>query len=471
MAGVAGGRGHLEDVLVEAAAGLVDGERGEALHLGLGRDHRHPDVGVGLGRAGGDLGDPHGVAVVGEHDHLARTGGEDRVEHLLGAGPTPGTALDDLGARLGEQRRQAGTGGDRDDAPAAAGLGALPVGGGLLGEVGHPHPVGPPGLDPGLEGRPDVVDVDVDVPEPVAADDDEGVAERRERLAQGGDPVVVGVEEVHHLVGRAVGRELVGRGRHRDRPAACGRRAGRRPPAGQHRLGRVEDDAQAAAARVDDAGVTQRPQLLGGAGQRLAGRGRGGGEHVAGPRPGGLGRGERGVGGGAGDGEHRPLDRLPHGGVAGVGRLAQRLGHDPGRALVGRGPDDPAGQRAQHLAEDDPGVAARAEQRAAGHRGQRGPERRRRPPVAHRVAGGGDGEEHVGAGVAVGHREDVEGVDLLAGGAERVGGDVDEAQHRLQREPAAGGCQHVLSRHRARVVPHASLRAAGSVGVGDADLP
>ena len=43
---------------VEGAAGLVHGERGQALHLRLGRDHRDPEPSsLGLGGAGGDLGD------------------------------------------------------------------------------------------------------------------------------------------------------------------------------------------------------------------------------------------------------------------------------------------------------------------------------------------------------------------------------------------------------------------------------
>ena len=74
VAGVAGGRGHLEHVGVEAAGRLVDGERGEALDLRLGRDHRHPDVVVLLGGPGGDLRGPHGVVVVGQDHDLGGAG-------------------------------------------------------------------------------------------------------------------------------------------------------------------------------------------------------------------------------------------------------------------------------------------------------------------------------------------------------------------------------------------------------------
>ena len=54
------------------------------------------------------------------------------------------------------------------------------------GEVGDPDPVRPPGLDARLHGGPGVVDVHVDVPQPVAADHDERVPEGVEPLPQPG---------------------------------------------------------------------------------------------------------------------------------------------------------------------------------------------------------------------------------------------------------------------------------------------
>ena len=54
--------------------------------------------------------------------------------------------------------------------------------GDLLGEVGDPDPVRAPGRDAGLDRRADVVDVHVDVPEAVAADHDERVAQAGQRL-------------------------------------------------------------------------------------------------------------------------------------------------------------------------------------------------------------------------------------------------------------------------------------------------
>ena len=87
---------------------------------------------------------------------------------------------------------------------------------------------------PGLDRGADVVDVDVDVPEPVAADDDERVAERRRAsLRSAGIAVVLGVEEVHHLVRRAVrGQVAVGGAGMRDRDLVLAERCGAPAPGG-----------------------------------------------------------------------------------------------------------------------------------------------------------------------------------------------------------------------------------------------
>lgn len=72
---------------------------------------------------------------------------------------------------------------DGDDGAGGAFAGRLRrvgAGGGLGAEVGDADPVRPSGLDPGLDGGPRVVHVDVDVPQPVPADDDERVPERVE---------------------------------------------------------------------------------------------------------------------------------------------------------------------------------------------------------------------------------------------------------------------------------------------------
>ena len=60
----------------------------------------------------------------------------------------------------------------------------------LLVEVGHPDAVRPPGVHAGLDGRADVVGVDVAVPQAVAADHDDGVADAGPHLLEGLDGVV-----------------------------------------------------------------------------------------------------------------------------------------------------------------------------------------------------------------------------------------------------------------------------------------
>ena len=216
-------------------------------------------------------------------------------------------------------------------------------------------------------------------------------------------------------------------------------------PPGEHRLGRVEDDAQPAPAGVDHAGLAQLPELLGGVQERLS-RGRGGGrEDVASPRPRLGGTPYGGVGGGAGDGQDRALDRRTDSGVAGLGGLGHGLCHHGGVVLLGGGAGDPECDGAQDLAEDDAAVAAGAEQCPSAERGQRGSQvELLGRGLVDRVAGSAHREVHVGAGVAVGHRVDVEGVDLLARVGEGVDGDVHEAPYDGELDAAAGRCFHGL---------------------------
>ena len=204
MPGVAGGGGHLEHVLLEAATRLVHREGGEPLHLGLGGDHRDAQALVLLGGAGGHLGGAHGVAVVGQHDDLLGAAPGHRGEQLAGGRAAARPAVDDDRAGLLEERAQPGAGGDRDHPASGAVTDPAARGLDLLGEVGDPDPVRAAGADAGLDGGADVVHVDVHVEQPLAPDHDQRVAERGELGAQRRDPVVVGVEEVHHLVRRAV---------------------------------------------------------------------------------------------------------------------------------------------------------------------------------------------------------------------------------------------------------------------------
>ena len=131
----------------------------------------------------------------------------------------------------------------------------------LLEQVGDADLARAPGLDAGLDRATDVVGVDVAVPEAVATDDDDGVAERGPGPLERRDRRVLGLEQVHHLV--AERREVVAGevGLDRDRRVddlGLGDRA-----AGDDLEERVEQQREARAAGVDDAGLLQDREQLG----------------------------------------------------------------------------------------------------------------------------------------------------------------------------------------------------------------
>ena len=306
-------------------------------------DHLDTDLAALLRGAGRDLGHPDRVGVVGEDDHLGGAALHDRVEDLPGRRTLTGASGHDDGARLLEERGQTRPRGDGDDLAAGAGRGPAGLGGllgELVGEVGDADAVGPPGLDAGLDRRPHVVDVDVDVPESFAADHDETVPEAGQRLLEHRDRGVLGVEEIHHLVGGPVGREVsaaTGERGERHRDAMHPDRCRRWSPARRDRLGGVQDDAEPATARVDDACVGQHLELGGSAGQRFAGGRRSSGEDVPGAGAGHPGTRHGRVGCGAGHAEDGALDRLTDGGVGRIGRALHPFrGHDRVAVLARR---------------------------------------------------------------------------------------------------------------------------------------
>ena len=344
-------------------------------------------------------------------------------EDLPGAGPAAGAGLDHLGAGLARKLDQSRAGRD-DDQPrpwrsrrcARSRRGRSTCSAKWVTRMRSRRA----GLDAGLDRRAHVVDVDVDVPEPLAADHDQGVAERGEPLAQ-----------------RPGSRRRRRRGgtspRRPDRPrsgrrSGSGRRGAAWSPswalrdvataAGDRRLGGVEDDAQPAASRVDDPGVCEQRQLLGralerlacGARRRRAMHGRRAGRPASSRRSAAASAAARAT-----------VRMVPSTGSPTARRRRRWPAPCPRRTPRPTGrpdrPADPAQQRPDQLAQDHPGVAAGAEQGTAGV-GRASPARRSpgRSSSAsrHGVAGGLDGEEHVGAGVAVGDRVDVERVDLLA---------------------------------------------------------
>nr|BFE68425.1 hypothetical protein GCM10020092_017260 [Actinoplanes digitatis] len=284
--------------------------------------------------------------------------------------------------------------------------------------------------DARLDGGPDVVDVDVHVPGgrlPLAgADHDERVAEPVERAPQHVDRVGLRVEEVLHLVAEALpDRRRPARGRHqglgRAGPGDGGRRAG--PGVAQGVDQGLEEQDQAAPARVDHPGPGQDRELLRGAGQglrRRAGRGARHRDQVVRGDP------ARAVRRGRHHREHRALDRLGHRRVRRLAGPAQGPGQFAAAHRHRR--RERVGHAAQDLRHDDARVAPRAEQRAAGHSAHRRAQRRLpgRLGLAGEIGGlvegllgRGEGEHQVGAGVAVGHRVDVQLVDLVLVCAER----------------------------------------------------
>ena len=394
LAGVPGGRGHLEDVLVEGAAGLVHRERGQSLTCAW--------VGITATRTR-RRGRPRrcwrrsGRRAPSRGRWAARRPRRRRTPVIASSswpvegrwpGP-PRTTIAPASSNSAARPGPAATATTRRPAPVGAALAAL---GDLVGEVGDPDPVRPAGRDAGLDRGADVVDVHVDVPEPLAADHDQRVAEpgegraqrrdrRRRRRRAGTSPRTPARPAIRSAGGVGSGSgccgcrcgAVTGTGR---RPVSTVSAASRitmtpRPPASTTPASRSTcscSGVRASASRAAAAAAvnTSRERAVGEA-RRLRGR---------------LGRGPA-------HREHGALDRRADRGVAGLGRPAQRVDHHRARCAPRARPA--AIRRAiapQHLAEDHPGVAAGAEQRAAGERREgrrRGrPRRRRRSPRARR---------------------------------------------------------------------------------------
>src|SRR5690606_2629776 len=191
--------------------GVVAHEGGEALGDAPGGHdpHRAARVGVDL------LGDRDDVPVVGQDDDLLGRhrldGGQQvgrRRVHRLAAGDDAlhaeavedaldavagGDGDDRGGDRLGDVRR------DLDDV-LRRGLPHPPLLLDLLHEVGDADLPGAPAVDARLDGRPDVVGVDVAVPDAVAAHDDDRVADAGPHVLEPGDGLVRRLQQVHDLV-------------------------------------------------------------------------------------------------------------------------------------------------------------------------------------------------------------------------------------------------------------------------------
>ena len=411
------------------------------------------------GGLGGGLGGHRGVRVPGEDEHRRGTGGVGGLEQVACRRPSAGAGLHHHGTRLAEQPGHAGAGRARDDGEGAGRLAS----GHLAVEVGDPDPFGPPRGDPCLDRGAGVVDVHVDVPQVRPADDEQRVAQGVEGAGERHDglPRAAG-QQVHHLEGGSLGRgrgvvvERVGagvaeapRGRGRAPLVAAaqggpGREqalVGAAPGARDDAVQRLEHEHAPGTPGVDHPGTRQRGQLLGRTGQGLPSGLDGTGADLAqvGPRvDAAAGCGRRGVG----DAEDGALLRVRDRGAGGRRPPFQAGGEHGGVDRLGVTVEDLVAEPADDLAGDDPGVAACRE--------QDGPPERAAlldegglPEDASCLVRGDDvvdgaveGEVEVGAGVAVGHREDVELVDLGAPGGERRAGQDGPV-------PGVGGGEHV----------------------------
>jgi hypothetical protein len=375
-------------------------------------------------------------------------------------GDTVGRPCHDTDPLRREEPGQA-VGGDGDDR-ARAGSGSVRED---RGERGDRDPVGPAGLDAGLDGGADVRDVDVHVvltaTGGVDADDHEAVAEGGEPFVQTGDRALVGVGEEELDLAAGAGRRLVREVLARVPVAVLATGEGRpgRFHAGHGGHQRVQDEAEAGAAGVHHSGVAEDGELLrrrleGGPGT-VGGRADDVGE-VGSPLVDG---GDGGRRAGTGHGEERPFLGVGHRGVGGVGRLLEGGGE---RRTVGRGlAGQMVGEAAEELGEDRARVAPGSEDGAAGeHRpGRLGGAR---ALAVERGDSGLGGEQEVGAGVAVGHGEDVEIVETAPG----LGQDSDHGPVPLTDRGVIQRLQHgrrvPMTGDRTRA--HAGDRA-GSVGL------
>ena len=228
------------------------------------------------------------------------------------------------------------------------------------------------------------------------------------------------LEEVHDLVAQVADAVVVGRRRpsvavrRRPAPAPTSARARARGRPSTTWSSGVEQQEEAGAAGVDHAGLASAPaaaRACAPARRRPAARAA---SSTSTRSPPSAGRGRGRLGRLADDGEDRALDR-PHDRAVGRLRRRRRAPSASAGAVDGVAARASAvGEAPQDLGEDHARVAPRAHERAVadglagrGHVGVGAVEL-----GDHRL----EGERHVGAGVAVGHRVDVEPVDAPPGG-------------------------------------------------------
>ena len=395
--------------------GDVGEQRGNALGLVAGWDDVEADIGYGGGLAGGE----DDVGVVGEDYDVFRAGGPGSLQQFLGAG-VHGALAGNYGvtAEVVKEVNEPFSPGYGDDGegrdvllPGVEGEEPLV----LLADVVHLNANGASkggavGNDlVGFEG------VDVHLGEGGVSDDYEGAAFFGEVASKGGHVYVyafnheLGAETV--LLGVGGFKELLADGGH----AGVGWRGefyfkGVWVLVQEGAEKALHDDDDALTTGVYDAGVSEHREHRWSLSEGVFGFVEGAVPKVK----------DAFVGGGpvgstlseaAKDGEHGTFDGLGDGGVAGLGAGGE--GISEGSRVGGLDVLEALGESGKELREDDAAVAAGTEEGAAGgflgDGGEGG-------GVYGLQAGihGLHGEEHVGAGVAIGNGEDVEGVNDVA---------------------------------------------------------
>ena len=465
-------RVHVGEVLLGALGGVEHRERGVA----LGDRLRGEDVDLLLfddlrRRFGGE----EDVLVVGDDDHGVGIDRIARLDEILDRGIHRLAAFDDeVAAHLDEGFLEAVAVDDGDDrvflldarrgggGVLVAAVAGFALGVGLMGRLVH-HDFGMLDrhvldleVDEEAEALAEVQDVagglrmDVDLQDVVVLDADERVAERIDHLDEILLAEFVDLRDLHDELGAVAVVPVVLEGL----VVEDGLRLGRLGGGLRSLLGGVDgieellaldrvhhpahDLDVAGAAGVDHADLFQDRQQVGGAGERGFEL-----DHVGLEQRFELvlrrAKRQGAVGAFAGDRQHRALDGVDDGRVGLFDAGAERFREGAG---VGFGdPLEAVGEAAEELREDDAGVAPRPHQHAPGDRLGDDADRRfvdRRDGFRAR----GHGRRHVGAGVAVRDREDVQFVDAVD-----VVAQLDRAvgHHALEQAAVDQKCVHLES--------------------------
>lgn len=416
--------GHGVAVVDGVAGRVVDRQRRQTLHHRRRWQRYDVDTPADRGGATGHqiLG---GEITVGKHHHLCGTGVDQRAQQQFGADPVVRVSQRGIGAQhtspLG--LKKPGCPGSVDDGQHSAQPIPAPRGDPAGGQRRDPDPTQRAERQPGLDRRAGIIGVDMDGVPAGGGAQCHRITQTRQLPAQPNSTrrIEAGYQ-VHHL---ELGRRRSGFVR--ARPMTGHRLTGHRPAGpvsaalwgvSGNRAGEgVEQDQQPAAAGINHAGLSQYRKLV----RSSLKRGRGGltgdverlGQTalLIGPDFDRRGRGLQ-------YGDHRAgyqfsthrrdhqSDRLPQ-------RRAQQGGVHLGKISIGDGRSRGIGQGLQDLRQDDPGVTPGTVKSAPGHGCGEGGD----VGIGRRRLGGGQcgahGEQHVRAGIAVGHREDVQQVDLI----------------------------------------------------------